>query len=264
MQSSPFPLTTHASLQGVTLRVRGEGRPVFIFPGMEGSGESCLHLALPVLDAQPDLQAVLVDYGAEEHETFEDLVETLHTLVGEEAGKGPSLFWAQSFGNLLAAAIAARGDLDIERFTMVSPFMELPPWKVHAGVLSLAVTPGFLYRATVRPMSRYLFGPAGDQSDHLFFDALHGAPVSNVLRRTRWLRGRRFPHLYEKVNAPARVWLGMRDRLVNLSSQQAFFAELTDGKSNYSMRMVPGSGHVVLPTEAVEMARRDLSAWIAS
>jgi hypothetical protein len=34
-----------ATNAGIALREHGEGTPVIVFPGMEGSGESCLHLA---------------------------------------------------------------------------------------------------------------------------------------------------------------------------------------------------------------------------
>jgi alpha-beta hydrolase superfamily lysophospholipase len=259
-----FPLSPGASLAGVTLRHAGEGgrAPVFVFPGMEGSGESCLHLALPVLSGAESLRTVVVDYGPEKHASLDDLVSTAHRLVRAEAA-GPCLFWAQSFGNLLATLVAERGGLTVERFVLVSPFTRLPPWKAYLGALSLRVTPGFLYRATVGPLGRYLFGPAGDQPDHPFFGALRAAPVGDVQRRTSWLRGRRFEAAFERITAPAHVWLGVRDRLVDLEEQRAFFEALAARRANYNLSMIPGSGHVVLPSPAVASARAALAAWVS-
>jgi hypothetical protein len=38
---------------GVTLRSWGAGTPLFVFPGMEGSGESCLDLVASVVRSAP-------------------------------------------------------------------------------------------------------------------------------------------------------------------------------------------------------------------
>lgn len=249
-----------ASRNGVTLRTRGEGKPVFVIPGMEGSGESCLHLAVPVLDAAPDHRLVLVDYGNEKHPTLEALAETVSALVAEVAGAAPCRVWAQSFGNLLAVALA--GQVAVERWAFVSPFTELPAWKAHGGTLSLAVTPSFLYRATIRPMGKYLFGPPGDADDHPFFDALYRAPVPTVRRRTSWLRGRDAQAAFEAVPGEVHVWLGALDRLVDLDDQRRRFAALAASRPHWHLSMIEGSGHVVLPTSAVETARREVASWI--
>lgn len=260
--TSPFTatFTPVASRDGVTLRARGTGAPVFVIPGMEGSGESCLHLAVPVLDEAPDRQMVLVDFGAEQHATFEALAETVGALVTSVAGDAPCRVWAQSFGNLLA--ITLDGQVDVERWAFVSPFTRLPAWKAHLGTYSLAITPAPLYRATIRPLGRYLFGPAAGPAEEPFFDALYHAPVSTVGRRTSWLRGRDAQSAFEAVDGPAHVWLGQRDRLVDLDDQRRRFEALAAARPDWHLSMIEGSGHVVFPPDAVRTVRRELASWI--
>ena len=261
--TDPFsvPLETVARKNGVALRQRGEGAPVFVVPGAEGSGESCLHLALPVLDGAPGRRLVLVDYGAEAHPTFDALAETVAGLVAEAADGGPCRVWAQSFGNLLAVRLAGR--VEAERWALVSPFTRLPAWKAHLGTLSLAVTPRPLYRATSPPLSRWLFGPAGDASGHPFFDALREAPPGDVRRRTAWLRGRDAEPEFAALAGPVHVWLGARDRLIDLDDQRRRFAALAEARPDRHLSMLP-SGHVVLDSAAAEVARAQIAAWITA
>lgn len=143
-QLSPGP--TH---NGVTLRTAGQGIPVFVVPGMEGTGESCLHLAHPVVTASDAHRFVLVDYGAEAHDKIDDLLDTIAALI-RDATDDRCVFWGQSFGNLLAAAVAERSSLPVEQLLLVSPFTRLPNWKVALGVTVLSLTPPALYRATAR------------------------------------------------------------------------------------------------------------------
>lgn len=268
---SDFPRVnwqTIRSKQGVTLLAHGEGEPVFVFPGMEGSGESCLHLAYPVLqqatqDGKP-YRLILVNYAHEEHDRLDALIGTIGELIASVASITPCTFWAQSFGNLLVCGAAERVDLRVRKFVLVSPFTKLPAWKAHGGTMSMYVTPTFAYRATIKPLGRYLFGPAGDRADHPFFDALQRGTSAIVRRRTGWLRSRDFSSCFRSLSAPAKAWLGTQDRLVNLGEQKVFFAELARTRSNWHSEMVQGSGHVVLPSHIVQNLRSALHAWLVA
>jgi pimeloyl-ACP methyl ester carboxylesterase len=252
---------------GVTLREYGEGRAVYIFPGMEGSGESCLQLVVPVIERihgdGTALRPVLVDYAQENHRTIDDLIGTIHDLICATSASEACIFWGQSFGNLLAAGVARRGGIEIRKVIMVSAFTRLPPLRARAGATVMALTPAPVYRATIKPLGRYLFGPVGDQPDHPFFDALRRGDPAAAARRTGWLRRREFSSLFIDISAPTKVWLGQEDRLVDLSEQRAFFKALATGHTGYELAMIRGSGHVVLPTTAVQRLRSDMLTWIA-
>ena len=254
------PLTQLApglSRNGVTLRTAGEGTPVFVVPGMEGTGESCLHLAHPVVTASDAHRFVLVDYGAEVHDTIDGLLDTIAALI-RDATDDRCVLWGQSFGNLLAAAVAERSSLPVERMLLVSPFTRLPNWRVALGVTALSLTPPPLYRATAKLGGRYLFGPAGDQPNHPFFDSLQRTPPRDVARRLNWLRRRSFADAFSTSSAPTHVWLGAEDRLVDLDEQTAFFSDLAAQQSDVHLTMIPYSGHVVLPSAAVASTRKQL------
>ncbi len=254
------------SANGVTLRECGEGEAVFVFPGMEGSGESCLHLAEPVINQArlvgTSHRLMLVDYAREEHATLGDLIETINQLIQSETNDESCVFWAQSFGNLLATGVANLGKTNVRKFLFVSPFTKLPVLKTYLGSLGMHVTPTYVHRATIEPIGRYIFGPTGDQKHHPFFSALRRSTPAVVGRRTGWLRSRQFSAFYESISAPAKVWLGKRDRLVDLAEQRSFFTTLLQDKENYRLSMIEGSGHVVLPSPSVQRLRQDLLAWL--
>lgn len=251
--------------RGVTLRTSGAGRPLFIFAGMEGSGESCLHLVLSAADASAvrgqTHQLFLLDYAAEQHDTFEALCDTLADLIDATEVR-EAVFWAQSFGNLLALSAAQQVGLEVTRMVLVSPFTRLPALRTRFGALVLQLTPRLLYRQTAGPVGHYLFGPAGDRPDHPFFTALKDSAPSAFARRTRWLQDRDFSDLFRRLAAPARLWLGAQDRLIDLDEQLAFFSELARRRPHLDVHTLPGAGHVVLDSTATRRARDEMRDWL--
>ncbi len=250
----------------MTLREHGDGETIFVFPGMEGSGESCLHLVAPVIErassAGQRYRLVLVDYAEEEHARFEDLVTTMQVLVRDAARGEACIFWGQSFGNLLATGVPEQGGVAAQKFVLVSPFTALPPWRTHIGVISMYFTPTFLYRWTIGLVGKFTFGPVGDQGDHPFFDALRKGTPKGLRRRTGWLRSRTFEGRFNATPAPTKAWLGKRDRLVNLDEQRDFFGGLAESRSDYFLSMADGCGHVFLPSDDVRAVREQLLEWL--
>jgi pimeloyl-ACP methyl ester carboxylesterase len=255
-----------ASSRGVTLRWFGAGESVFLLPGMEGSGESCLHVAVPVIRQAGALgrayRLVLVDYAGERHATLAELVATVHDLVREDAGEGSCVIWGQSFGNLLATGALVPGDIQARRVVLVSAFTALPQLKVVLGSASLTISPSWLYRLTIDPLGRYVFGPSGDQPHHPFFAALRGMDPRVAARRIAWLRSATFATRFTDLSAPVKTWLGERDRLVSLPEQEAFFSALTRRRPDCELSIVEGAGHVFLPSAAVQFARREILQWL--
>jgi hypothetical protein len=233
---------------------------------MEGSGESCLHLALPVIErarsAGHQFQLVLVDYADEQYLTLDRLIAQVHELVVGEAAGRQCVLWAQSFGNLLAAGVHGLSGISAQRLVLVSAFTALPQTMTGIAAIALRITPNVLYRATIGPIGRCVFGPVGEESSHPFFASLQRAEARTVQRRTQWLSGREFPTLFSSISAPAKVWLGAEDRLVDISTQRTFFEQLAQARENYCVAMVEGSGHVVLPHAAGTAIRRELYEWL--
>jgi len=258
--------TTGLAASGVALREVGEGRNLFLFDGMNGGGEASLELVLPVLDrlkqAGRPHRLILFDYKAEEHATLEDLVETARSLVVERAGGQPCVFWAQSFGNLIATAPRLAGSVPVERFVLVSSFTGLSQLKVALSLFSLALTPTWLYRATIRPLGRFVFGPPGDQPRHPFFDALAAGTPQTARRRTSWLRGRDFRAQFANTPAPTKVWLGERDRLIRLEAEKESFAAIARERSSFHLQIMKGCGHLVLDSATFPPVWNEIFEWL--
>ena len=254
-----------ARSRGVRLRARGEGPPVVVFPGLEGSGESCLHLVLPVLvpaDGDPRGRVILVDYAAERHRVLGDLVSTVGELLERVLEAGLEVtFWGQSFGNLLAALVAQRGGLTVRRNILVSPFTGLPRARVVAGQVALGLAWRPLYRAVTPDIGRIVFGPAPRGSGGPFFRAIDAAAPADMRRRVGWLAAADFASAFLALPCSLGVWLGDRDRLIDLPRQLAFFAALTRDPGS-QLLVIGGSGHVVLPPESVSYARATIADWL--
>ena len=258
--------TVVAEDRGVRVVSRGQGRPVVVFSGLEGSGESCLHLVLPTVEVAPaggpPQRTLLVDYAAEVHDAFDDLVATSHKLVTDVVGSQPCALWCQSFGNLLGTSVVLSGGLDVQKMVLVSPFTRLPGWKVARVVLgALRLTPGPLYRAFSGLIGRWQFGPAGGNTTHPFFASLKALTPPMLQRRSAWLNGRTFADNFRKLRAPRRAFLGSRDNLVDRDEQRLFFESLAP---SIELEMIEGSGHVVLPPAVIDAARAQLRRWFWS
>jgi pimeloyl-ACP methyl ester carboxylesterase len=258
--------TVVAEDRGVRVVSRGQGRPVIVFSGLEGSGESCLHLVLPTVEVAPPgappQRPLLIDYAAEAHDTFEDLVATASRLVTDVVGNQRCALWCQSFGNLLGTQVALGSNLNIDKMVLVSPFTRLPAWKVARVVLgALRLTPGPLYRVFSGLIGRWQFGPAGGNGAHPFFASLKAITPPSLKRRAAWLHGRTFADNFRKLRAPRRAFLGSRDNLVDREEQRLFFESLAP---SIGLDMIAGSGHVVLPPPVIDDARAKLRHWFWS
>lgn len=260
----PAGWTELGRLHGVRLRAIGEGQSVVVFAGMEGSGESCLHLVLPVVvpnGAAPRGRIVLVDYAEERHQLLGELVTTISELLSSALPRDEAVvLWGQSFGNLLVALVAQQNCVRLRRVVLVSPFTGLPKARVVAGEAALLLAWRPLYRTTTPWVSRLVFGPAPGRSGCAFFRAIARAAPPDIRRRTGWLAGADFASAFLSLPTPVGVWLGERDRLVDLPRQLAFFTALARASGNL-LTIIPGSGHVVLPPAAVDHARSTLAHW---
>ena len=251
---------TLGEADGVRLRTLGTGRSLVVVPGMEGDGSSCLHVVLPVwrdLQRHGPVRLVLVDYAAEQHRTLPALEATVIGLL-RAAEVEPAVVWGQSFGCLLAAS-AARA-VGAERLVLVSPFTDLPASRDLAAAF-LPRIPRPLYRATAAPTCRWVFGPAPGPDGKEFFSALAAAEPETIARRAGWLRGRDHrAHFEGLLGDEARVWFGVRDRLIDLRGQLEVFTRLTAAGS--PPELVPYAGHVVLPAPSVRFLHDRVTAWL--
>jgi len=249
---------------GVVLRSAGSGSPVVLLPGLEGSGESCLHLAGPVVlgpDAPAQARLLLVDYAGERHRFLGELVDTIAGLLRAHLPEEPVTWWGQSFGNLLLALVQPQVARPVRTRVLVSPFTGLPPLLLHATRAALSVTPRALYAATTPTVARWIFGPMPTGTGDDFVAAVAGADPADVVRRTGWLARGDCAGAFLSADAPCGIWFGADDRLVDLPRQLAFFSALTSGGRGRTS-VLPGCGHVTFPPAAVAQLREEISCWL--
>lgn len=250
-----------AERDGVRLLARGSGEDLVVVPGMEGDGTSCLHVVEPVwaeLARRRPVRLVLVDYSGERHPSLAALTATVLGLVGEALDR-PAVVWGQSFGCLLAVAVARATQPG--RLVLVSPFTRLPTSRdVPASLLPRIPRP--LYRATAAPTGRWVFGPGSRHEGATFLASLRDADPADVARRAGWLRNHDHRDDFADVTGEqCAVWFGVRDRLIDLRGQLEVFAELLDG--GRTPGLVPHAGHVVLPVASVAFLQARLTAWLS-
>lgn len=128
------------------------------------------------------------------------------------------------------------------------------------AALTLAWRP--LYRATTPAVGRCVFGPAPRGTGGPFFSAIAAAAPGDMRRRAGWLAHADFASAFLTLPGPLGVWLGERDRLIDLPRQLAFFGALTRGPGS-QLQVIGGSGHVVLPPVSVRYARETIADWLA-
>ncbi|MTI87736.1 MAG: hypothetical protein FH748_07190 [Balneolaceae bacterium] len=267
--TDPFniPLKTIAEKNGVQLQSWGEGTPLAVIPGLEGSGESCLHFIVPAIEEVSrqgsPTQLLLVNYAGEQHDSLKALANTVQELLHQTLDSRELLLFSQSFGNLITARIGNSDQLSIERVCMVSPFKQLPPLLARIAYYSMFVTPTFLYRATIKPMGRYVFGPVGNSyKNHPFFGALTRATSAQVRRQTGWLAGLNYEHLFSELQPELTIILGKKDRLVNIEDEIAFFQQLCSQSNNRKLLLNDNSGHVVLLKNEIKWLKETLLTFL--
>lgn len=257
-------LTELGRADGVRLLAAGSGPTVVVFPGMEGSGESCLRLAADVVLTGPgEGRLVLVDYAQERHRFFGALVDTIADLFERHLDRSPLAWWGQSFGNLLLAGVQPRVAAIVRGTVLVSPFTGLPAGRLRVALAMLSVTPQALYTATAAAGARAVFGPAPRGTGAEFFSALARMRVADVRRRAGWLLAGDLAGLFLSLPGPLGVWFGDDDRLVDRQRQLAFFTALTRGPAARGrVDVLHGCGHVLLPEPAVQVAAQGITDWL--
>jgi pimeloyl-ACP methyl ester carboxylesterase len=249
---------------GVRLLARGSGPTVVVFPGMEGSGESCLRLASEVVLTGPgEGRLVMVDYAEERHRFMGALVETIAGLLEHHVGRVPLTLWGQSFGNLLLAGVAPLLASPVRATVLVSPFTGLPSMRTRMAHAVLSITPQALYSASATLVSRGVFGPAPRGTGEAFFAALGRMRIADLCRRVGWLCHGDMAGVFQSLPAPVGVWFADEDRLVDLPRQVAFFTALTRALGGRTT-VLDGCGHVLLPERAVQVAIQEIRDWLTA
>jgi hypothetical protein len=259
---------TIAERNGVALRESGTGAPLVFVPGMTGGGQATLELCVQVTEqataAGKPHRLLLVDYTLEEHTTIEALRDTIEALVRPTLGTERCVLWTESLGCVAAPPPRFDSAFNIRKRVMISAFGGVPQFLLRLGLIGMAISPRSIYRWFMGPMGRWVFGPCGDRPDHIFFDSVAGTPPKVARRRSGWLKGRSFYDLFEATSVPTRLWLGTRDRVVDIKRERAFFTRVAAEVPGFELSVVEGGGHVVTDTALLAHMLAEVTPWVIS
>lgn len=244
---------------GVRLRAYGPpggGPALLAIPGLDGSIGSIE----PIVERLARTRRVLVaDYTVEHNATLEALAAEIAAVARGEAGGEVDLL-GQSIGTLVAAQVAAAGELPVRRIVLVATFTRVRDLGLRLTNLVSALSPYALQRLTAPAMMAIVCGPVGDGRRHPFFAASRRAVFSRTRRRTGWQVGRDFSGLLSRAaERPLLVLLGEQDRFAPAGDAARVRAAVEPGGRVVTL---PDAGHVLLPRQAIERAAGEIDAFL--
>lgn len=234
-----------------------DGGPTLVaIPGMDGSVGSIA----PVVERLGRARPVMVaNYSEERNATLEELTEEIAGVVRSEV-EAPLDLWGQSLGTMLAAQLAARGDLGVRKVVLVGTWTRLRwswrrPWTPVALTNRLmALTPRPVFRAMTRPLMSLACGPVGDGRDHPFFRHVRQSDRDAQVRRAGWEVDRDFSADLARIEQPTLVLMGRKDRFVPDAAEEIAKLEALFADRPARVVALGGAGHVLLPSGAVDAA----------
>jgi pimeloyl-ACP methyl ester carboxylesterase len=220
-----------------------------VVPGIDGSIGSVEPLVERLARTR---EIFLVDYTQESEPTLEALSTAVAALLRDRMSASFDLM-GQSIGTIIAAQAAAQ-NLPIRRVVLISTFLRLNDFKLRLSNMLTSSGPRWLYRLLSRPILEWSCGPVGDGHDHPFFAWSADSDPERIVKRTGWEIGRDFRTDIAHVPQPMLVLMGEKDRFVpNASGEIEALKKLLAGR-DADVIAVPGAGHVLLPTPAIDFA----------
>jgi pimeloyl-ACP methyl ester carboxylesterase len=247
--------------RGVGVRLHSVGQangrpPLLAVPGLDGSIGSIEPL---VERLAADRRVLVADYTAEHNATLEGLAAEIAAAAEAEAPGEVDLL-GQSIGTLMVAEIAAAGALPVRRVVLIGTFTRVRDASVRVADALSAIMPYALQRLTTPTLMAIVCGPVGDGRRHPFFAASRRSIFSRTRRRSAWQVGRDFSALLRRIDRPLLVLLGARDRFPPPGDAARVRAEVEPGGR---VAVIPGAGHVVLPSQAIDIAAHEIAGFLS-
>lgn len=235
------------------------GSPVLVaIPGIDGSSGSLLPIARGLAERR---RVVIVDYSGEQTTSVEQLSEEIGRALRRELSEPVDLL-GQSIGTIFAAQLDGGAMIPTRRIVLCCTFTRLRWTALRVSNALLRLTPGPVYRA-IAPLSMAIVcGPVGDGADHPFFAASKAARKEGVIKRTAWEIGRDFRADLARVRSSLLVLMGEKDRFVPNVADEVERLERLFGGRDARIRLIPGAGHVVLPSKAIQFVIREIETFL--
>lgn len=228
--------------------------PVVVIPGIDGQPGS----VSPIADILAKRRRVLlVDYSTEVEPDLGALAEEIADLLPEQCD-----VIGQSIGSWLATEVARRRRDRVRRVVLMATFTRTRPVALRLSKIVTRLLPRPLYRATTPGTMALVCGPVGDGRDHPFLAGVATSDQEGVARRTGWQIGRDLSDRMRGIEQPTLVLLGEKDRFVPRRRRQLARLHSIFTAPSDRVVVIPGAGHVFLPSAAIERAADEIDRFL--
>ncbi len=225
--------------------------PLYAIPGLDGGIGSVEPVVKRLAETR---EVIVVNFSREVQPTLEALATAIAEAIRAE-GRPTFDLLGQSIGTIFTAQVASLHNLPVRRVALTCTFTILR-WRLLRVVVVLTkYTPRWLYRLT-SPLSIVLScGPVGDGWHHPSFEGTRNSDQVIVAQRTAWQIDRDFAVDLARIQQPLLILMGDSDRFVpNAANEIAKLRRMFASRADARVDVVPGAGHIFLPSLAIRVA----------
>lgn len=231
------------------LSVTGEGRPLLMISGMDGTGQ-LFHRQVPRLARDHRVATYALRDEADRMEFLvEDLVR-VHEVVAPTGE--PAVVVGESFGGTLALSFTIAHPKRVAELVVLNSFPRfLPQMRLRLAILALSVTPWgampFVRRATASRLHSSYTRP---EEIRRFLDVTRATTRRGYLNRLRILQRLDLRDQLHEIRAPALFLAASEDHLVPSVEQANLMAGRVPGST---VRVFEGHGHICLIAPDIDL-----------
>jgi pimeloyl-ACP methyl ester carboxylesterase len=238
------------------LSIRGNGTPLVLVPGMDGTGE-LFYRQLPLLEPSYRVATYALRDSAWR---MDDLVDDLSHVVDKVAGaERAAIVLGESFGGTLALSFAIAHPEQVRALVILNSFPYFAPQaRLRLALLALSVVPWGLMGAVRRLTAFRLHSPETHRHEiRRFVELTRGATQEGYRNRLKVLTAYDVRDRLRDIRLPTLFLAAERDHLVPSVQQARFMAARVPGAS---LRVLSRHGHICLIAPHVDLAQI-LAEW---
>lgn len=231
------------------LSIRGEGRPLALVSGMDGTGK-LFYRQVPDLARRHRVATYALRDGAR---TMDELVEDLDTVVDALAGEGATAsVFGESFGGAIALSWALARPGRVEELTILNSFPHFgPQLRLRLGLVALKVMPWSAMPIVRRlTASRLHSSHTSDEHVERFLEITRETTLEGYRNRMRILRRYDVRDRLGEIEAPTLFLAAEEDHLVpSVEQAKAMATAVPDA----TLKILEGHGHGCLLAPDVDL-----------
>lgn len=239
-----------------SLSIRGEGRPLVLVPGMDGTGKLFYRQVPDLAEDHRVATYALRDEARSMEALVEDLARVVDAVAGEDA---PAIVFGESFGGAIALSFAlARPGRVSELATLNSFPCFRPQIRLRLAILALTILPWEAMRIVRRfTASRLHSSHTREEEIERFLEVTRETTLEGYRNRLRILKRYDVRDRLGEIGAPALFLATDEDHLVPSVEQAKMMATRVP---DATLRILEGHGHGCLLAPDVDLDRI-LAKW---